>query len=100
MLLRPHFHSWYILQSSFHKLKHHDLDLIFKVTNDMRTLYKITKTLKGDYGTTRDVPVKTSEGQTTSDESEIIKRWKEHFEKILNRPEPAVLPHIAQPRKE
>ena len=35
-----------------------------------------------------DVPVKDTDGNVISKEVEKLARWKEHFESILNRPEP------------
>ena len=35
-----------------------------------------------------DVPVKDTDGNVLSKEAEKLARWKEHFENILNRPEP------------
>ena len=54
---------------------------------DMRTLYKITKTLKGSF-TNNDMPVKDKDGNLLASELEKIARWKEHFMNVLNRPEP------------
>ena len=54
---------------------------------DLKTLYRITKNLKGNYAN-NDMPVKDSEGNLLASELEKLQRWKEHFKTILNRPEP------------
>ena len=51
---------------------------------DTRTLYRITSKLKGG-DRNPEPPVKDSEGKTINSEADKIKRWKEHFESILNR---------------
>ncbi len=56
--------------------------------NDIRTLYKTAKKMRGGYGTSQDKPVKTVDGRLIKGESEKISRWKEHFETTLNRPAP------------
>ena len=60
---------------------------------DLKTLYKITKTLKGSFNS-GDGPVKDKEGNFISSEQGKTARWKEHFEEVLNRPEPAQTPDI------
>jgi hypothetical protein len=54
---------------------------------DMKTLYKITTELRGGHKNT-EPPVKDKNGLVITSETEKIKRWKEHFETILNREEP------------
>ncbi|KAL9952151.1 hypothetical protein ACROYT_G039364 [Oculina patagonica] len=56
--------------------------------NDIRTLYKTAKKMRGGYGTSQDKPVKTVDGRLIKGKSEKISRWKEHFETTLNRPAP------------
>ena len=56
--------------------------------NDMRTLYKTTKSMKGSHGNNHDIAVKAKDGKTIKDERERTDRWREHFEAILNRPIP------------
>ena len=58
---------------------------------DLKTLYSITKTLNGKY-THSNVPVRDKEGKVLSKESEQVPRWKEHFESLLNRPDPITVP--------
>ncbi len=64
--------------------------------NDMRTLYKTTKKMRGDYGTSQDKPVKTVDGRLIKGESEKINRWKEYFETTLSRPVPLQTPDIPE----
>ena len=65
--------------------------------NDMRTLYKTTKKMREDYGTSQDKPVKTTDGRTVKGErGEKINRWKEHFETVPNRPLPFHTPDIPE----
>ena len=54
---------------------------------DLKTLYRITKNLKGTFSN-NDMPVKDSEGNLLASELERLERWKQHFDTILNRPEP------------
>ena len=61
---------------------------------DARTLYKITKVLSGSYSSCN-WPVKDSSGNIIPGEKEKVKRWKEHFETVLNRPDPVQAPDIA-----
>ena len=61
---------------------------------DMKMLYRITKRLNADYGASQDRHVKNNYGRLISNEKEKISRWKEHFQSILNRPEPATTADI------
>ena len=60
---------------------------------DAKTLYKITKVLSGKYSSCNQ-PVKDVSGKVIPGESERTKRWKEHFESVLNRPDPDREPDI------
>ena len=55
--------------------------------NDSRTVYKIIKELTNNT-TKRQLPIKSREGNTISSEKETEKRWIEHFQSVLNQPEP------------
>ena len=55
------------------------------------TLYKINKQLNNGFKNC-DVPVKNKNRMVTEKEAEKLQRWKEHFESVLNRPDP---PHLA-----
>ena len=59
-------------------------------------MYQITKKLKGDLGQNCNQPVKDEEGTTLTSEEQKLQRWKEHFQKDLNRLEPAVLADIPE----
>ena len=54
---------------------------------DMQTLYRLTKTLIGKFQSTNHL-VKDKEGKLISKDSDVLKRWKEHFENVLNAEEP------------
>ena len=54
---------------------------------DLKTLYRITKTLSDGLKNT-DVPVKDTNGNLVSSKTGKLGCWKEHFQTILNRPEP------------
>ena len=56
-------------------------------SGDTRTVYKITKTLTGSFGNKSTV-VKDKEGKTLNKEEDLLKRWAEHFQEILNRDDP------------
>ena len=60
---------------------------------DYRTVYQITNKLCGAH-TTQDIPVKDKEGNTLKTEKEQLIRWAEHFNELLNRPEPNKLPNF------
>ncbi|KAI0234485.1 hypothetical protein LSAT2_015232, partial [Lamellibrachia satsuma] len=59
---------------------------------DMKSLYQITKKLKGDTGPNQNFPLKDADGKIITVEKEKIERWKEHFQQVLNR---AVPPRLA-----
>ncbi len=54
---------------------------------DLRRMYKITKQLSGKNHNISQV-VKDKDGKPLTSEKEVLKRWKIHFEEVLNRPEP------------
>ena len=62
---------------------------------DLKTLCRITKTLSGGLKNT-DVPVKDTNGNLVSSETEKLECWKEHFQTILNRPEPTETAQIPE----
>ena len=53
-------------------------------TQNMATLYKITKTLTGGFKNS-DIPVKDVDGNVVTCEVKQTQRWKTHFETILNK---------------
>lgn len=61
---------------------------------DMKTVNKITKKLRGDHGPNQNLPVKTEDSSAIAVERAKLERWREHFEKILNRPHPPIPPDI------
>ena len=62
---------------------------------DLKTLYRITKTLRGGLKNS-DVPTTDSDGNLASSETGTLERWKEHFQTILNRPEPTETAQIPE----
>ena len=54
---------------------------------DLNTVYKITKQLSGRNNTCNK-PVKDRQGKLLTTEREQAARWVQHFEEVLNRPEP------------
>ena len=60
---------------------------------NMRELYNITRRLSRKYGKP-EILVKNKEGNTIMGEKGQIRRWKEHFEELLNRPTPQNTPDI------
>ena len=66
---------------------------------DLKTLYRITKTLSGKY-INNNVLVKDKEDNIIFSEADKITRWKEHFQTILNRPEPYVIADIPAARED
>ena len=61
--------------------------------NDLKTLYQTTKVLCKKYDN-NDVPIKDLDGKALASDEKKRKRWKEHFENILNREPPKLRTHI------
>ena len=57
------------------------------------TVYQITNKLCGVH-TAQNIPVKDKEGVVLKTEKEQLIRWAEHFNELLNRPEPNKLPNF------
>ena len=55
---------------------------------DLKSLYRINKMLNNGFRSSDD-NIKYANGNVLSKETEKLARWKEHFEHILNREEPA-----------
>ena len=66
---------------------------------DSRTLYKITRELTGSWKMQPAV-VKDKEGKTLSKEENQRARWAEHFQNVLNRPDPGRSAVIQEQRRE
>ena len=62
----------------------------------MKSLYLITKKLKGDTGPNQNLPLKDADGKIITVEKEKIERWKEHFQQVLNRADPPRLADIPE----
>ena len=60
----------------------------------MKQLYAITRTLAGKY-THTDRSIKDKNGNALTSDEDQLKRWREHFEELLNRPSPQNPPDIA-----
>ena len=54
---------------------------------DLRTLYKITKSLNGNVSS-GNCPIRDKEDNIITDDSKEVSRWQNHFQSILNRPSP------------
>ena len=63
---------------------------------DMKSLYQITKKLKEDTVPNQNLPLKDVAGKIITVEKEKIERWKEHFQKVLNRADPPRLADIRE----
>jgi hypothetical protein len=61
---------------------------------DSKTLYKITKELTG--GMTQKLPIRDAAGNTLRTHEEQAARWRQHFDKILNCPEPEIMHDFSQ----
>ncbi|CAH8626989.1 unnamed protein product [Heterobilharzia americana] len=61
---------------------------------DLTTLYKVTRSLSGKRSTQMK-PIKDDEGNLITKEEKQRKRWADHFQKLLNRPPPALRPEIS-----
>ena len=62
---------------------------------DIKSLYNITRQLSGRPPITNS-PVKDSNGNVISKIEEQLKRWKEHFQEVLNRPPPIITSDIEE----
>ena len=62
---------------------------------DIQSLYNITRQLSGRPLITNS-PVKDSNGNVISKNEEQLKRWKEHFQEVLNRPPPIITPDLEE----
>jgi len=62
--------------------------------NDLRKLYKVIKLLGGEKRGSSSAPVKNKDGKLLTTEREQMARWVEHFNGVLNMPEPNI---TAQP---
>ena len=62
---------------------------------DIKSLYNITRQLSGRPPITNSL-VKDSNGNVISKNEEQLKRWKEHFQEVLNRPPPIITPDIEE----
>ena len=60
----------------------------------MKQLYEITRQLAGKYKRT-DRPIKDKNGSVLTSDEDQLKRWRERFEELLNRPPPRNPPDIA-----
>ena len=61
---------------------------------NMKQLYDVTRKLAGKYKNT-DRPIKDKNGNVLTSDEDQLKRWREHFEELLNRPPPQNPPDIA-----
>jgi hypothetical protein len=82
------------------KIRPHDIGNIngelFAGKGDIKYLYNTTRQLSGRPPITNS-PVKDSNGKVISKNEEQLKqlkRWKEHFQEVLNRPPPIITPDI------
>ena len=62
---------------------------------NMKDLYMTTKKLAGKYSRP-ERPVKDKQGHNITDSEQLLERWAEHFEELLNRPAPENPPDIAE----
>jgi hypothetical protein len=65
---------------------------------ELSNLYRITKEICGQ-GHAANIPIKDKAGNLLATEKDQDRRWKEHFEEVLNRPEPLVTADIKDPDK-
>ena len=61
---------------------------------NMKAVYNITKTLSKDKSKQME-HIKDKNGTLLTKENEVKPRWKEHFNEVLNRPEPPEPPELA-----
>ena len=63
------------------------------IKGELSTVYKITKQICGG-NNNPSVPTKDKRGRIIATEKEKAERWVEHFQEVLNRPEPLVTAEI------
>ena len=63
--------------------------------NDTRTVYKVIKELSGTSNKTQ-IQIKDKDGHPLNCDHDIQQRWMEHFEAVLNQPEPNKILKIEQ----
>ena len=63
---------------------------------DIKSLYQITKKMKGDTGPNLNLTLKDADGKIITFEKDKIERWKEHFQQVLNRADPPRLADIPE----
>jgi hypothetical protein len=66
---------------------------------ELSTVYQITRRLCNQKPTTSG-PVRDKQGKLLTNEKDKEQRWKEHFEEVLNRPEPTTMADIKDPTSE
>ena len=64
--------------------------------NDMRTVYQITRKLRGDRGENQNHTVESKDGSTITEEKTKLDRWREHFQQLLNQCDPPTLAYISE----
>ena len=64
------------------------------VKHNTRRMYELTRTISGKRRNLQSKPVKDSSGTLLTKKEDQLKRWREHFRSILNRPAPEEPPDI------
>ena len=54
----------------------------------MKTVYQITRKLRGDRGQNQDLTAKAKDGSIITEEKAKLERWREHIQQLLNRCDP------------
>ena len=62
----------------------------------MKTVYLITRKLRGDRGQNQDLNVKVKDRSTITGEKAKLEIWREHIQQLLNRCEPPTLADISE----
>ena len=65
---------------------------------NMKELYDITRKLSGKKQRS-EKPVKEKDGRLLAKDEDQLRRWAEHFQEILNRPQPSDMPDIPPAEK-
>ena len=66
----------------------------------MKTIYQITRKLRGDRGQKQDLTVKAKDGSTISEEKAKLDRWREQIQQLRNRCDPPTLADISEDEQE
>ena len=63
---------------------------------DLKTVYEITRKLMGKKKQNQEIPVKSEDDTLITEERAKLERWRQHFQEVLNRPDPVEFADIPE----